>query len=426
MNTFRLTLICCLLIAAGNTLAESYQIQVRFTVRLRASYSLDSPVVGNALAGDVLQVVGRHNRWLKIERDGESAWLADWVDYTRLDQQPAQPATAPAAKGQTPTNVDNCCFVDRQCSTDQEWREGFWAYQRNECPSSAPSTTSPVAQPPMQTPDNVDNCCFVNRQCSTDQEWKEGFWAYQNYRCNAPAQSQSGGGNNCCSTGWNCADDWDWNNGRWAYANNVCVHPSPHDARPDEGPNCCHHGWNCTFDFDWLAGRFRINDFGVQACGSPLQENVDGVIIEGSARFIARVKEAFALIKRRSPAWHAYSITAARKIREALSSGTLQRSWNLTIHHTDDLRWLASVIVHESCHQQRWLVWVWHDFETEWLAEEAVCDTVAINAARQIVPGFSYPRDRINDFLALGIPFDVDASANREWQRANLILSRMN
>ncbi len=125
------------LVAIGSALAESYQIQVRFTVRLRASYSLDSPVVGNALAGDVLQVVGRHNRWLKIERDGESAWLADWVDYTRLDQQPAQPATAPAAKGQTPTNVDNCCFVDRQCQSERDWVDGYWAYRRDECPAQA-------------------------------------------------------------------------------------------------------------------------------------------------------------------------------------------------------------------------------------------------------------------------------------------------
>ena len=114
--------------------AQTYQIQVRFTVRLRASYDLDSPVVGKALAGDVLQVVDRYNRWLKIERDGLTAWLADWVEYTRLDQQQTAPAEAPAHQQQR-SNIDNCCFVNRQCHSDREWVEGYWAYQRNECPA---------------------------------------------------------------------------------------------------------------------------------------------------------------------------------------------------------------------------------------------------------------------------------------------------
>ncbi|MCY4465902.1 MAG: SH3 domain-containing protein [Chloroflexi bacterium] len=144
MNAKHLAVILSLLLSASVALAESYQIQVRFTVRLRASYSLNSPVVGNALAGDVLQVVGRNNRWLKIERDGEIAWLADWVEYTRLGQQPAQPATAPAANGQTPSNIDNCCFVDRQCQSERDWVDGYWAYQRNECPAQSQPGLSPA------------------------------------------------------------------------------------------------------------------------------------------------------------------------------------------------------------------------------------------------------------------------------------------
>jgi len=116
-------------------------------VRLRASHSLDSPVVGTALAGDVLQVVGQYNRWLKIPRDGTTAWLADWVEYTRLDQQQASPAAEPAPNQQQRANIDNCCFVNRQCHSDREWLDGYWAYQRNECPTQplpglAPAPTS--------------------------------------------------------------------------------------------------------------------------------------------------------------------------------------------------------------------------------------------------------------------------------------------
>jgi len=351
-------------------------------------------------------------------------WVAGYHAFQRNEcpsSQPAAPVSAPAGQP-----IDNCCFVDRQCQTEQDWVNGWWAYQNGQCGSPLPSQSQTSAQPTGNASTQIDNCCFAGWQCNTDQEWVNGYKAYQENRCQFDNQIQPSGGDNCCLTGWNCADDWDWSNGRWAYANNACVHPALDNARPGEGPSCCFHGWNCTADYDWIVGRQTYNDHGgAQACGSPTQDNVDGVIIEGSPTFISRVKQAFALIKSTSPEWYAYSITAGRKIREALFSGTLQRSWNLTFGHTQNLSWLASVIVHESCHQQRWLVWVWRDFETEWLAEEAVCDTVAINAARQIAPGFWYPRGRINEFRALGIPFDVDASAHREWERAKLILSRM-
>ncbi len=121
-----------LLMLSGTALADAYQIRVTWHVKLRASYSLDSPVVARALAGDVLQVVGRYNRWLKIDRDGQTLWLADWVDYTRLD---LAPAGQDSASEQTQSDIDNCCFVNRLCQSEQEWVDGYWAYQRNECPA---------------------------------------------------------------------------------------------------------------------------------------------------------------------------------------------------------------------------------------------------------------------------------------------------
>lgn len=131
-----------LLMLCSVVAAQSYQIQVAWPVRLRASYSLDSPIVAKALAGEVLQVVGGFNRWLKIERDGVTAWLADWVDYTRLDGQQAPQAAEAATNQQQPANIDNCCFVDRQCHSDREWLDGYWAYQRNECPAQPQSRSS--------------------------------------------------------------------------------------------------------------------------------------------------------------------------------------------------------------------------------------------------------------------------------------------
>ena len=77
------------------------------------------------------------------------------------------------------SGIDNCCFVDRQCSTDQEWIDGYWAFQNNQC--SAPAGSGTTGGAPAQ----IDNCCYVDRQCQTDQQWIDGYWAFQNNQCSA-------------------------------------------------------------------------------------------------------------------------------------------------------------------------------------------------------------------------------------------------
>ena len=76
-------------------------------------------------------------------------------------------------------------------------------------------------------------------------------------------------------------------------------------------------GWQCSFDFDWISGRWAYNDNGGQ-CSIPIQETVDGVIIEGSREFIDQVKGALDLIKSKSSAWYTLAINGALKIREAM------------------------------------------------------------------------------------------------------------
>ena len=131
-----------LLAFSGAALAEAYQIRVTWPTRLRASPSLDSPKVELALAGDVLQVVGKSNRWLKIDRGGEIVWMADWVDYVRLDEAATSVAVTTVTGAGVSADIDNCCFVNRQCQSDQEWVDGYWAYQRNECPTQSQPDTS--------------------------------------------------------------------------------------------------------------------------------------------------------------------------------------------------------------------------------------------------------------------------------------------
>ena len=43
--------------------------------------------------------------------------------------------------------VDNCCFVDRQCNSDQDWVHGYWAYQNNQCAAPSPNQSDSSQQP---------------------------------------------------------------------------------------------------------------------------------------------------------------------------------------------------------------------------------------------------------------------------------------
>lgn len=174
-------LLFCQLVAA-----QDYQIRADVNINLRDTYSLDGDVVEVVPAGSVLQVVGRFNRWLKIDRDGIDLWMADWVSFTRLtgtDQTQTRTGTGTRDSGQTQSEIDNCCFVDRQCSADADWVSGYWAFQNGQCP--VPEQTR--LQTPLQTTttdtSQINNCCFIGWQCTSDEEWAHGYRAFQNRRC---------------------------------------------------------------------------------------------------------------------------------------------------------------------------------------------------------------------------------------------------
>ena len=167
--------------------AQTYHIRVTHNSNLRETYSLEGAIIETAPAGATLQVVGKVNRWLKINRNGNELWMADWIDYTRVEdsgQTSSQTGTA--------AQIDNCCFLDRQCNSNQEWTDGYWAFQNGQCAAPGQPQPATPAQPVASAPATVDNCCFIDRQCNTDQEWAAGYWAYQNNQCPAaPAQTSA-------------------------------------------------------------------------------------------------------------------------------------------------------------------------------------------------------------------------------------------
>ena len=115
-------------------------------MNIRASASTDSRVVAKAQAGNSFEVTqskrGETWCWLKISK----GWMAKTGRVSST-----QPTIIVATRSDTPqtaqqSEIDNCCFVDRQCNTDEEWQNGYWAYQNNECAvpsqSAAPATVS--------------------------------------------------------------------------------------------------------------------------------------------------------------------------------------------------------------------------------------------------------------------------------------------
>ena len=347
----------------------------------------------------------------------------DWVKGYHAYQNgqcaaPAQPASTERGA------IDNCCFAGWHCNTQQEWTNGFHAYQNGQC--AAPAQTGTPAQTGASS--QIDNCCFAGWHCTSDQDWVNGFHAYQNGQCAAPAQSPSGSPaqtgassqiDNCCQAGWQCNTDQDWSNGYYAYRDNQC-HKTP---QVYGAYSCCELGWNCAFEFDFIMARWWYADNDGQ-CNQPIQELVDGVIIEGSPAFIAQHKAALQLLKNRAPEWHAYTINIIRKIRESQEKpgyGTLHKSFNVPVWHS--VAYAAAIIVHETCHVHRSFGGV-HTHELEDIAEEPICDTVAIHVMNQISPGTHYPRGRIDEYYHHGYTWDFGPSVQRELQRARDIYAR--
>ena len=176
MKTRLLSAILALFVLCTAASAQDYQIRTGANINLRDTYSLEGNVVEVVPSGSILQVVGRFNRWLTINRNGNTLWMADWVPYTRIGDG-----------GQTQSQIDNCCFVDRQCRVDAEWTSGYWAFQNGQCAAPLQSGLQLPLTSTVTDSAEVNKCCFIDWQCITDEGWTRGHWAFQNEQCDTPA-----------------------------------------------------------------------------------------------------------------------------------------------------------------------------------------------------------------------------------------------
>ncbi len=106
--------------------AQSDTIRVTHATNLRSAPNLESAVLAIAPPGAMLTVGGGSLRWLRVNWQGIEAWMADWVAYTRVEEN-VKPRTQPDA------SIDNCCFIGWHCASDDEWRSGYHAYQSDQC-----------------------------------------------------------------------------------------------------------------------------------------------------------------------------------------------------------------------------------------------------------------------------------------------------
>ena len=311
--------------------AQEYCIRANRRINLRDAASLQANVLETVTPGTTLSVIGESNRWLRINRNGSEAWMANWVDYSRLEN--CSGTGSQQGSSTVAADIDNCCFVDRQCATDQEWTDGYWAFQNNQCPSPPGSGTPTSSQPVSGAPAQIDNCCFVDRQCRTDQEWTDGYWAFQNNQCGAPA------------------------------------------------------GSGASTSFQVVSRVPRAPGESVMYVGKP---DVD-LVIEGSAKFIARVNASLDFLKVRAPHWYDYTVAGYDWILE-LPEGTIVR------HPTDVSVWIfgpdfpylgdtvafAGTLVHEACHLYQYQV---SPESSSGLEAERECMTATIEAAEVFNPG---------------------------------------
>ena len=348
--------------------AQNYNIRTINYTNLRNTYSLQGRVVETVPSGTTLLVVGNQSRWLRISRNGIEVWMADWVGHSRVagGEQTQSPS-------QTSAQFDNCCFVDRQCTTDQDWNNGYFAYQNGQC--VAPSQTQPQTstQPVSAGPSQIDNCCYVDRQCQSDQQWSDGYFAYQNGQYSAPSQTQQqtlsqpasaspAQIDNCCFAGWQCNTDEQWSNGYQAYQDNQCNAPSQSSPLPAVDlasvDNCCRVNQQCTTDEDWQQGWVAYKYY---------QCNFDvPITIVGGGGFRSQIKDSLLVLKRTSPHWYDYVI---RGLKRVVQTGSYRDTYvdtetkifylnyvdappaGFTYH--EHIVFTASILAHEACHVHR-------------------------------------------------------------------------
>ena len=148
--------------------AQEYSIRANRGLNLRAAPSLTADIADTVTSGTIMQVVGKSGSWLKITPKRKRS-LAGGLG--QLQPRRGQRANRSSAARQR-LSTTAASWIDF-ASAIRNGSTATGPYQNGHC--AAPAQPQPVtpAQPAASAPANVDNCCFVDRQCLSDQEWVE-------------------------------------------------------------------------------------------------------------------------------------------------------------------------------------------------------------------------------------------------------------
>ena len=136
--------------ATGRSCYQAARAYITGDMNIRSGASTSSHVVKKARAGEAFDV-SRSTRgatwcWLRID--------AGWMAMTSRVQSTKPLRATASTSGSTSTatatqpsssNIDNCCYVNRHCQSEQDWVDGFWAFLRQEC--FVQGTSEQISQP---------------------------------------------------------------------------------------------------------------------------------------------------------------------------------------------------------------------------------------------------------------------------------------
>ena len=374
--------------------AQTFSIRVNVNANIRAQPSVSATWLETVPAGTILEVISQSGRWFKVNRRN-GAWMASWLSHDRI--------AAPSSQAVS----DNCCGIDRQCHSENDWIAGWHAFRNGQC--QAPAANSPTGVHHSAAPatgghtgvhqsgsaplSSIDNCCHLDRSCHSDEEWRAGWEAFKASECWTeyvqwkrtpdPRYMPASGSDNCCTApGWLCLEAEHFQKGLWAFqeykhcAPNVKTTYLPRLDAYVKAENCCYYGWNCPTDQNWVDGfhAYRANQ-----CPPPQPPAsvAGGIPIHGPAEYVSDILRGLHWLLTRAPKWHKYVTDVVSSIRlrkqipgawvaatvdprsgavstQSFSSpsqdGLKPGQWREPVfgHHRYTL--IAMLLVHEACH----------------------------------------------------------------------------
>ncbi len=148
----------------------------RSWVNVRTGPGTHYPLLDSVPAGTALEVVGKSGVWYLIRRGGREVYVA-----ARLTSDAPLPVSREANQSRVSSPVDNCCFIGWQCNTEDEWKNGYIAFQNNQCKGSSQPAQAISPQPRQSSQQQYS--CNCSKTCGQMASCREAYFQLDNCGC---------------------------------------------------------------------------------------------------------------------------------------------------------------------------------------------------------------------------------------------------